>query len=162
MRSPLLVIALIPVFAWAAKDLPQDRNLAYEDDFVWYVSGRLAHELSDFQVRSGIKLKNSEMSDHRDQYEILYHHYLVECNGPLPRIAESLRFFDLSSKDTGNRAMAYVGKMESVIWPIIRDWSGKILPQLMDTYSKGKYGFFPPCVVSGFKAQNPIPGIGTQ
>ena len=162
MRTLLLLIALIPVFASAAEDLPRNRNLAYEDDFVWYVAGRLAHELSDSQIRSGIKLADSEISDNRDQYEILYHHYLIECSGPLPKIAESLKLFDPSSQDNGSRALAYVGKMESAIWPTIREWNSRILLQLMDTYSKGNYSFFPPCVVTGFKDQNPIPGIAAQ
>lgn len=102
------------------------------------------------------------MTEYRDQYEILYHHYLVECGGPLPKIAESLRFFEVASNDSPIRVLSYAGRMESTIWPIIREWNGKILLQLMDTFSQGKYGFFPPCIVAGFKDQNSIPGVTTR
>lgn len=162
MRPFLIFLAFLPICASSAENIPRTRNLAYEDGFVWYLAGRLAHDLADFQVRSGVKLPSAQMSEYRDQYEILYHHYLVECGGPLPKIAESLRFFEFAPDDSPTRVLSYAGRMESTIWPIVREWNGKILLQLMDTLSKGKYGFFPPCIVAGFKDQNPIPGVTTR
>lgn len=161
MRSLLLVLALFPALASAAEDLAKSRNLAYEDDFVWYVATRLAHELTAFHSRSGIKRSDEEMSEQRAQFEILYHHYLVECKGPLPKLAESLSFFDVSAPGSPTSVLAYAGHMESTIWPIVRDWNGSILLQLLDTYSKGTYGFFPACVTPGFKDQNPTLGTAT-
>jgi hypothetical protein len=162
MRPLIFLVSIIPSFACAAQGAHDRANLAYEDDFVWYVAGRLAYELVDFQSRFLVQMNEVEVADTRDQYVILYHHYLVECDGPLPKIADSLKFFDLSSKGSLTSAMAYVGMMESVIWPIVREWNGRIYLKLMDTYSKGQYGFFPPCVVSGFRAQNNITGIPSR
>ncbi len=165
LRMRLLFLLLVAIPFWAnatTGPLQPERNLAYEDDFVWYLSGRLANQLIELQLRSGIKMSRDEEPEHRAQYEILYHHYLVECKGPLPRLAESLKFFTLVPADTATSALQYVGRMESSIWPVVRDWNNEVLLRLLDTYSRGKYGFFPACIVSGYKKQNPIPGIASQ
>lgn len=162
MRLIVLLLLAIPFWTSAATGVPPEQNLAYEDGFVWYLSGRLANQLIEFQLRSGIKMSSDEEHEHRAQYEILYHHYLVDCKGPLPRLAEYLQFFAFAPEDTATRALEYAGRMESSIWPVVRDWNNEILLQLLDTYSKGKYGFFPACIVSGYKNQNPIPGVTRQ
>ena len=132
-------------------------NLAYDDGFVWYLSGRLASELTAFQARSGIKLSEGEWAEQRQQLEIVYHHYLVRCDGPLPKIAGTLKFADMStpSKLPGTQLLGYVGSMDSEIWPQIQIWQAKVLTELIATYQAGRYGFFPDCVVSGYRDQNP-------
>lgn len=142
----------------------QTRNLAYEDVFVWYLSSRLASDLVDFQKLNGMKFKDGEWDEHRTQYEILYHRYLIDCDSPLPKIAEILRFYDSSTEaEQGTlKVLGYVGAMEHKIWPVVRNWSGKILLSMMNTYASGRYGFFPTCVVQGFREQNPIPIAGSK
>lgn len=158
-----LVCILIGQLTYAA-NAQTSRNLAYDDKFVWYLAGRLASNLTEFQAKAGVSLNEGEWVEQRTQFEILYHHYLVECSGPLPKIAEILRFFDVSvsSDAEGTRGLAYVGSMDYKIWPVIREWHGKILVPLMNTYATGRYGFFPECVVQGFKEQNPIPDAGSK
>lgn len=156
----LALLAFVLLMQWAPIACAQKaRNLAYEDQFVWYVSARLAGDLVTFQKNAGIKLDENGWAESRSQYEILYHHYLVECNGPLTKIAEILSYFDAStdSDGAGFRALAYVGGMDDKIWPVVREWNSRILVQLLKTYASSKYGFFPECVVQGFKEQNPIP-----
>jgi len=135
------------------------RNLAYEDKFVWYLAGRLAGNLTQFQAKAGVRLSEGEWADQRMQFELLYRHYLVECNGPLPKLAEVLRHFDfpVGSDSAGANALAYVGSIDHKIWPVIEEWHPKIFSSLMDAYVSGSYGMFPACVTQGFKEQNPIP-----
>ena len=134
-------------------------NLAYDDKFVWYLSGRLASELTAFQARSGITLSEGEWAEQRQQFEIVYHHYLVRCDGPLPQIANALKFADMSitSQLPGTQLLGYGGSMDYEIWPRIQAWHVKVLTELLATYKAGKYDFFPDCVVSGYRNQNPVP-----
>jgi hypothetical protein len=153
-------VALFPVLALMlcpSANAQPARNLAYDDGFVWYLSGRLAADLTESQKRSGIKLEESDWASQRQQFEILYRRYLVECHGPLSQLAEILRFFDPSATSSreGYQTLAYVGLMEHEIWPVIRGWQSKILLPLMDTYASGKYDFYPECVVPGYRSQNP-------
>jgi hypothetical protein len=134
-------------------------NLAYDDKFVWYLSGRLASELTAFQARSGITVSEGEWAEQRQQFEIVYHHYLVRCDGPLPQIANALKFADMSItlQLPGTQLLGYVGSMDYEIWPRIQAWHVKVRTELLATYKAGKYGFFPDCVVSGYRDQNPLP-----
>lgn len=45
-------------------------SLAYDDDFVWYLAGRLASDLTAFQARLGIKLNEGEREAQEQQFEI--------------------------------------------------------------------------------------------
>lgn len=157
--KPCFVAISILFFCLAAKSQP-GRNLAYDDDFVWYLSGRLASELTTFQVRLGIKLSEGEWAEQRQQFEIVYRHYLMRCDGPLPQIADALKFADMSAtsqQQSPTQLLRYVGLMDDKIWPVIQAWQGRVLTELMATYKTGQYGFFPDCIVSGYQNQNPVP-----
>jgi hypothetical protein len=162
MRAIIFVLCLF-FSAWAQAaepgNLPKSRNIAYEDGFAWYVAGRLAQELSAFQTKLDVNLSDSEVADFRNQYSIIYHNFIVACDGPLPEIAEALKFFDLNAQDTGTQVLSYVGQMEHSIWPIVQKWNSRILLVLLDEFKKGTYGFFPVCIVDGYKVQNPISGV---
>lgn len=159
MRKILVTLLLLPALNLAeAQNLPT-KNLAYEAGFVWYLAGRLSSNLMEFQKASGATFTEREASEQGMQYEILYHRYLVECNGPLPKIAAELAYFDLESSNTA--ALAYVGHLERNIWPILKSWNSGILVQLMTSYAKGDYGFFPTCIDKGFLTQNKIPGVNS-
>ena len=147
---------LILIVCAVAKAQPGS-NLAYDDGFVWYLSGRLASDLTAFQARSGIKLSEGEWEEQRQQFEIVYHNYLVRCDGPLPEIADALKYANLSntSQPPGTQLLGYVGAMDYKIWPKIQAWQARVLTELLDTYKAGKYGFFPACVTAGYQHQNP-------
>lgn len=154
-RVAIGFLFLVQVLSASAQPV---RNLAYEGQFVWYLSGRLAHELVVYQKKLGLKFEDAEWNEHRLQYEMLYHHFLVDCNGPLPNIAEAVRFFDPSiHPDRPHAVLAYVGSMEYQIWPTVQEWNVKILFPLLAAYSKGQYAPLPECVVAGYREQNPIP-----
>lgn len=134
-----------------------ESNLTYDDGFVWYLSGRLASDLTAIQARSGIKLNEGEWEEQRQQFEIVYHYYLVRCDGPLPEIADALKYADqsMTSQLPGTQLLGYVGAMDYKIWPKIQAWQARVLTELLVTYKAGKYGFFPDCVISGYQNQNP-------
>lgn len=154
------ITAIFIVFICPGAMAQPGKNLAYDDNFVWYLSGRLASELMAFQTRFGITLNEGEKAEQRQQFEIVYHHYLVRCDGPLPHIAEALKFADMSitSQRPGTQLLGYVGSMDYEIWPRVQAWHVKILTELLATYKAGAYSFFPDCVVSGYRDQNPVPG----
>jgi hypothetical protein len=128
-------------------------NLAYDDGFVWYVSGRLASDFVTLQAALGVKVP----VEHHDEFKILYHRYLVDCKGPLPALAQVL-IVDLADQTRSRTAdLAYVGAMESEIWPIVQRWNKATVLPLIETYRSGAYGFFPDCVVEGYRLQNPLP-----
>lgn len=144
---------MFALFVAAPVDAQVQPNLAYDDGFVWYVSGRLASDLLKLQAALGVKVP----VDHHDDFKILYHHYLVECKGPLPALAQVLTV-DVTDQTRPRTAdLAYVGAMESEIWSIVQHWNKGIFLPLMETFRSGKYGFFPECVVEGYKLQNPLP-----
>lgn len=149
--------AIFILFVCLGTKAQPSTNLAYDDKFVWYLSGRLASELTTFQARSGIILSEGELAEQRQQFEIVYHHYLVRCDGPLAQIASALKLADMSitSQLPGTQLLGYVGSMDYEIWPRIQAWHAKVLTELLATYKAGKYGFFPDCVVSGYRDQNP-------
>lgn len=155
--KPWLAVILV-IFACVDAKAQSSGNLAYDDKFVWYLSGRLASELT-LQAKSTITLSEGEWAAQRQQFEIVYHNYLVRCDGPLPQIADAMKFADMSitSQLPGTQLLGYVGSMDYEIWPRIQAWHAKVLSELLATYKAGKYGFFPDCVVAGYRDQNPVP-----
>ena len=68
------------------------------------------------------------------------------------------RFNDLTKENKSQTAnLAYVGRMEYEAWPIVQKWNRGILMSVLADLGSGKYGFFPQCVVEGFRLQNPMP-----
>jgi hypothetical protein len=161
LRSLLMravrAVGLVPAFllvATAHAASPPQPNIAYDDGFVWYLAGRLAADLQTFQERSGIKVEPGFRAD----YEVIYHQHLVDCKGPLPALADVFRFNDLTKENKSQTAnLAYVGRMEYEAWPIVQKWNRGILMSVLADLGSGKYGFFPQCVVEGFRLQNPMP-----
>lgn len=152
------IAVILVIFACVDAKAQSSGNLVYDDNFVWYLSGRLASELTA-QVKTGVTLTEGELADQRTQLKIVYHHYLVRCDGPLPQIADAMKFADISitSQLPGTRLLGYVGSMDYEIWPRIQAWNVKVHTELLATYIAGKYGFFPDCVVAGYREQNPVP-----
>ncbi len=158
MRISILVLLLcISQGAFAAKAAPL-RNLAYEDEFVWYLATRLTTHFKESQERKGFfaSMDEGQKQDMLPQVEILYHNFLVECAGPLPDVAKSYIAYDYFSKDVTNMGvLRNVAVMEPQYWPMLLQWNDKVLPKLLETLASGHYDFFPKCTVKPFRDQNP-------
>jgi hypothetical protein len=158
MRHLLVFISALALQLFSLAHAQQARNLAYEDDFVWYVSSRLAGDLIHFQKRmaGSPQLDEGEWAEQRMQFEMLYHHLLVDCDGPLPSVANILSYgFEIEEPKAST--LQYVGAMNSEFWPLIQSWNVKSTNKLLDMYASGKYGVFPSCIVAGYLRQNPPP-----
>lgn len=132
-------------------------SLAYDEGFVWYLSGRLAADLVQFQSTARAQPQpEGEAAAQRADLELLYHRYLIDCKGPLPELAKVLRVVELEDSVKPTFYLSMVGGMESEIWPIVRRWNSTIMIALVDTYAKGAYGVFPDCVLEEFRMQNPL------
>lgn len=155
----LLLCLTLSHAAIAAKPFPQ-YNIAYEDEFVWYLANRLTTELQEIQKRSDAYrgMDAVQVQDLQSQYEIIYHNFLLECDGPLPEVAKALKFLSTDSKTSkasGIKLLAIVSSADREFWPPLREWHGKILPRFLEKSVKGDYGFFPECIVQPFRDQNP-------
>jgi hypothetical protein len=95
------------------------------------------------------------------QYDILYHNYLVRCDGPLPELAEILSTVQIPPGLTDRKEIesAYASAMSAEGWNALKAWEVTVRIPLVKTAASAQYGFFPECVVSGFKAQNQIPEL---
>jgi hypothetical protein len=135
-------------------------SLAYDEGFVWYLSGRLAADLVRFQSTARARPQpEGEAAAQRADLELLYHRSLVDCKGPLPELAKVLRVIELKDSVEPTFYLSIVGGMESEIWPIVQRWNSTIMIALVDTYAKGAYGVFPDCVLEEFRIQNPLLAI---
>lgn len=156
--SFVLLFLLLSQGAFAAK-APPSRKLVYEDEFVWYLAERLTNELQRLQERTGVFVGMDEGTKQgiRDQYAILYHRYLVQCDGPLPEVAKAYEGYDILKGEnvTTISVLTITAGGERTYWPILQQWSNRIRPQLLDTAASGRYGFFPECIIEPFQAQNP-------
>ena len=135
------------------------KNLAYEDDFSWHLAGRLTTQFFELKTSKNLDANEGEIAILKQQIEIIYHHLLVECNGPLPTLAPIFKFFELSNQKDERYAstLAAEGRMDSEIWPVITKWEISIRFKALEMLKSGSYGFFPKCVTPGFREQNTIP-----
>lgn len=132
-------------------------SLAYDDGFVWYLSGRLAADLIRFQATARAQPQpEGEVAAQRADLEVLYHRYLIDCKGPLPELAKVLGVSELEKSATPTFYLAIAGSREYEIWPIVRRWNDTVMLTLVDTYAKGNYGISPDCVLEEFRRQNPL------
>lgn len=132
-------------------------SLAYDDGFVWYLSGRLAADLIRFQATARAQPQpEGEVAAQRADLEVLYHRYLIDCKGPLPELAKVLGVSEMEKSATPTFYLAIAGSREYEIWPIVRRWNDTVMLTLVDTYAKGNYGISPDCVLEEFRRQNPL------
>jgi hypothetical protein len=148
----ILLIAII----FSSQSFAQS-NLAYSEEFVWHLAGRLSTKLSEVLVIKFQSISEGERAEQRMQFEILYKNYLVSCAGPLPSIAKELAPFEYPPKkdETLATPLAYVGSMDYIITPIIDAWDSRVRATLLQDYVSGKYEFLPKCINEKYLEQNP-------
>lgn len=158
MRRCLIVLLAAAWLAPASQAAAPARNLAYDDDFVWYLAGRLTAELQMFQEKAGAYqgMDAQTRLSLTDQYQIVHHHFLLECDGPLPDVAKVFAWYDYANPPASNTGLlSLVGRRDGEFWPVLRAWHSRILVRLLAVAAEGKYGFFPECIVAPFLKQNP-------
>jgi hypothetical protein len=132
------------------------QNLAYSEDFVWHMAGRLASKLNSEITSSPDSTKNHD-PDRIHQLEILYHSHMVACDGPLKHLAEVLRVYTFPP-DTSNQyasPLLYVGRMDYAMNPILEKWNAQEKHKILSNLKSGDYSFFPKCIDKEFLDQNP-------
>lgn len=155
----LISIFLVTFLCQYPSSVLAQQSLAYTDDFVWYLSGRLTNERITFLRAVNKEFSELESNETQMQLQIIYHHFLVECDGPLSEIDMIVGSYDYGRTLNKNDAnvLAYVGSMDYAIWPIVQKWHAKNIDRIMNLFKSGQYGFFPQCVVVKYLQQNPIP-----
>jgi hypothetical protein len=164
LRSIFIILLALSLHSPSIADTQARRSFVYDDSFVWHVAQRLSADLITFQKGLGIELIEGEWGELGMQYDILYHNYLVRCDGPLPKLAEMLTPVKLSRDlaNTDETSSAYISAISTEGWHVLKAWEATIRIPLVTTSASGQYGFFPECIVPGFRAQNKIPGITTN
>jgi hypothetical protein len=139
----------------------QSRSFVYDDSFVWHVARQLSDDLIKFQKGLGVKLIEGEWGELGMQYDILYRNYLVRCDGPLPQLAEILSSVQIPTGLTNRSEIesAYASAISTEGWNTLKAWEATVRIPLVTAAASAQYGFFPDCVVPGFKAQNQIPEL---
>jgi hypothetical protein len=130
-------------------------NLAYTEDFVWYLSARLASELTDLNARSGASIPEDLIRDFGRDYEFIYFRLLIDCEGPLSKLAEAFKFYSLDSSSQPVRPLAYVGSMESEIKSALNMWNLQNVLRVLEIHRTGQWISMPGCIDKRFLAQNP-------
>ena len=153
------LIICFGIFAICQGSLANSKNLAYEDDFAWYLAGRLTTQFFELKTTKNQDATAGEIASLRMDMEFIYHHLVMECNGPLPTLAPVLKFFELSKQNDKRYASAlvFVGKMDSEIWPIVTLWEKNVRSKALEMLKSGSFTGFPKCVTPGFREQNTIP-----
>jgi hypothetical protein len=54
---------------------------AFDDNFVWYLAGRLASDRDGLLKLSGVKLEPDLQAQLRGDWTLLYHRALIDCKG---------------------------------------------------------------------------------
>jgi hypothetical protein len=132
----------IPITVGAA-----EKNLAYNDDYVWQLAWRLSTMYGMRHAFSQLPPENSAQFS----FEIAldYHHRMIACDGPLPKIAPYLVYARTSgSFEEGLQAIA---SSDRDVWPVILDWALSLENQVTKTFKAGKVSTnFPSCLVPGY------------
>lgn len=145
-------------------DAQESRTPVYDDAFVWHVATKLTQKLLEFQVANGIPLTEEQKDDFGSQYDIIYHNYLIRCDGPLPRLEALVGFvnFEIDPKAPVDNSAAYAAALTTQAWLELDIWARRILAPFMNTFASGKYGFFPDCIVPAYFAKNVVPGVNIK
>ena len=135
----------------------EEKNLFFSDVLIWKRAAGLAQALTSELFPPTLNISDSLRSDYRDQFEILYHHHLIACAGPLREIAALLKVDaetrTLEPQITNNPLI--VNETAAAIDEIIAKWQRHIKLPLIKDFQSAKYGFFPNCIDPTFRKQNP-------
>ncbi len=162
MRLTLLALSILIqglLNVTARADEKPARSIAYEEQFVWVLAERFSDDLVALQAKQGILNSDRERGEMGIQYTILYHNFLVRCDGPLPALAKLVRDVKVDARvaDADQVTNAYLSALDEKSWALVNAWRERVLPPLMNTLASGQYQLFPVCVTPGFLAQNDVP-----
>lgn len=131
---------------------PKPNISAFDDDFVWHVSETLAtqliliHELAE-------PIDASYRSEMFADLSLIYHHKLIECDGPLQDIDPYvINFQRTECGGSGlDRVLASENSASREILSAIGKWNAKVIGDVIELYGSGKFSTkFPSCVVQGY------------
>lgn len=156
MRFALSIIIFALLGLPALADNKPPRSIVYKDRFVWVIAERFSDDLVAFQTKHGILKSDREKGEMGMQYSILYHHFMVKCDGPLPALAKLVGDAkrEADADDAGQITAAYLSVLDDRSWAVLNEWRSKVLFPLLDTLASGDYKFFPKRITPGFLAQN--------
>jgi hypothetical protein len=142
MISITISMAVISGAAFAG----ERRNIAYEDDYIWY----LARGMADRQMEAVFPRGLPADVDYqiRSNASLLYHHHLIACDGPLDEIASSWSYSDVNYGDISKSDLLhFLGTSGEKTQRILARWNAKIFPVLAALMANGKISTeFPSCV----------------
>ncbi|MDT9000850.1 hypothetical protein RQP53_16360 [Paucibacter sp. APW11] len=147
------------------------RTPVYEDAFVWHLSRQLAAKLIAYQQMIGVKLDDEQRGRFGMDYEFLYHHYLLRCDGPLPKLEgvvsklPPLRSATLADGSIDFDALREQDKdfdtaMTAPAWTLIHSWAAEQMDSLMRSFAAGNLAPIPDCVAPEFLIRNPTYKLG--
>ena len=151
----LLALALTPAAVQGTTETA--RSLAYDMHFVWHLAARHGKAWMKVVLTVDPSFPADSINEFEDQLTIVSYHYLIKCGGPLPRVAAALTGTTWQSPPPGQAmspdllAIADQPQVEA----ILTKWSRENMRSMLQTFSRGRYGFHPECIDAGFLAQNP-------
>ena len=147
----LLVFAVAAFFPFSS--ISAEKNLAYNDAYIWQLADRLA---TTYAMRHGFSQLSSEnQGQFLFEVALEYHHRMIACDGPLPKIAQHLKFALVPLEPEPppfERMLHVIGSTDYDVWPIILEWAlkiendvtGKLVAMTISTN-------FPSCLVPGYE-----------
>ena len=157
-RIEIYFALLLTVFASPAHTA-EGKNLAHEISFVWQVAENFAAALQ-FLLKSLDPPVSDEFEDEaKHQFAIIHYHLLIECGGPLPRLAIQLRDEVYESPQQGYPVPVDVGSIigRPEVSKTLNDWHSRRFPRIIKMFEEATYGFHPACIEPAFLRRNPPP-----
>jgi hypothetical protein len=154
-----VVVIFILVFFSSVSAKDSNYNLAFDEDFISYLSDRLALQLARVErLEPNPNLDKAESGFRQSHLMDLHMNYrskLISCDGPLKEISVHLKNFEshyheFYGKDKFNTGvLSFVSSKESEIWPIIEKWNEKVRDEIMKSHHIG-FKVYPDCLVDGY------------
>jgi hypothetical protein len=121
------------------------QNIAYTDDYIWYLARGMADRRMDISFSNGIDPESDYQI--RSDTALLYHHYLISCDGPLDDLEKILTH--LSTSDP----RYFLGISGDEAQRILARWEAKFLPLLAELMASGRISSeLPSCVNKNYVA----------
>ncbi|MET3135004.1 hypothetical protein AAKU55_005307 [Oxalobacteraceae bacterium GrIS 1.11] len=158
MRATTFLLFVLGCLAFGATKANPGRTPVYDDAFVWHVASQLSRNLVAFQKQNGFNFPESDWIELGSEYDILYHNYLLRCDGPLLELEKMVAHVEFESLQEAGiyNAAGYDAALNNEAWSALQSWAGKILLPFIETLSSSKFGFYPECVVPAYLAKNKI------
>lgn len=144
----LVAASCFPAFAGGA-----DKNLAYNDAYIWQLANRLA---TSYAMRHGFStLDPADQSQFLFEISLEYHHRMVACNGPLPLIAPTLQYVlepQVPELPQHEKILHIIGDTDYAVWPVILNWAMGLEEEITKKFrDRTITTAFPTCLVPGYE-----------